>query len=157
MAFIQTCLNKNNWSRTPPNCLSTHTGPWGEDVMVISPRCLEATGKVPILLLMLPLLRATDESCSSSVRQETAWAWGRCATCRISPIPCLFGWHPLSGVVMSQEAASVVVCRIPTLCVYVLYVKAHHWERGFLNSSTVNILSWIFFILEDGPMHCRMF
>lgn len=83
--------------------------------------------KGPDLAGTAPPAKATNESRFSPNQTETAWCegWGVCSL----SMPCLLGWYTLCIVARSQKAASVAVCIIHILCVYVLCVKAYNSEQ----------------------------
>lgn len=82
----------------------SHTGSLTESLIVISPKCLEATGRVQILLLLFLLLKATDKSClfPSLAGNCLGVGIGRCI---VSPVPVSLNDRLLSALVRSPEAA----------------------------------------------------
>lgn len=149
MAFNQTCLNRNNWGSAAPKCSLPPTQAHEERALQSS---LQYALKVQILLSLLPLLRATDESCSSSTGQETACCnlWDQLHSLSVWMIYSIWSSEEPRGSCSSCLYHSYSVC-LCSLC------KGPSFSAAFLNSNTIDLLSWMFFVIRGCPVHCRIF
>ena len=108
MAFIKTCLNKNNWSRTPPNCLSHPRRPIRRGPCGHLSKLSWGNREGPDLSVTASLAKSHWWKLFPPSQAGSCVGVGKVCPCRINPIPSL--WMGSSACTSEEPVGSFSSC-----------------------------------------------